>query len=552
MKVGLFAGLILVLSGAAGGAQEMRGPRIVGAPVDWSAALDALSVDEPSETAASARPLRARANRSMPPALARLNAAMGQRFPALAQSPVPVLLPFDTDAYLRDRADGAASDEALDDGQQYLSGFHARTFFFAGPSGYDAAFALLPAEVPELDDIKFPEPIQIHISGSVLLYELDHHPTVNGVSVPALEPDFPGIRRMIHEHHLRFTFVRHGAPYVVSVGCFDAPVSRYKLPACRAAERVAVRFLRALRIAGGTPQPMRAPEPLPIERPDEASRSFSYHGPGRLLAGTGFRGEGGRADRTVYSQIRFPLADEPSFVNSQMFGSRNKPIAPGVSANHAYPWRDNFCERRGFPVGQCPAGVGHQGQDLRPALCQQTPGNGRCPPHNVVAVRDGAILRAPKQEALYLVVNTAREHVRFRYLHMHPGRMDADDMLSGRRVNEAEVIGQVSNFHKREGGTSYHLHFDLQVPTRNGWVSVNPYMTLVAAYERLIGARGEEIGAPLQVANADPATTAGLGTTLRTDNKVEKRSRYGKRHKAAKHKTYAKHKKRKKHRLARY
>src|SRR5262249_62355129 len=31
------------------------------------------------------------------------------------------------------------------------------------------------------------------------------------------------------------------------------------------------------------------------------------------------------------------------------------------------------------------------------------------------------------------------------------------------------------------------------VPTKYGWVFVNPYMTLVAAYERLIRGRGQEI-----------------------------------------------------------
>ena len=56
-----------------------------------------------------------------------------------------------------------------------------------------------------------------------------------------------------------------------------------------------------------------------------------------------------------------------------------------------------------------------------------------------------------------------------------------------------EVIGKVANYDDYDNGTTYHLHFDAQVPTRNGWVLVNPYMTLVAAYERLIGARGREI-----------------------------------------------------------
>ena len=55
------------------------------------------------------------------------------------------------------------------------------------------------------------------------------------------------------------------------------------------------------------------------------------------------------------------------------------------------------------------------------------------------------------------------------------------------------MIGKVGNFFKRERATTYHLHFDLQVPTRYGWVFVNPYMTLVASYERLIQARGQEI-----------------------------------------------------------
>ena len=66
-------------------------------------------------------------------------------------------------------------------------------------------------------------------------------------------------------------------------------------------------------------------------------------------------------------------------------------------------------------------------------------------------------------------------------------------MVSGRLVHEGEVIGKVGNFCRRERATTYHLHFDLQVPTKYGWVFVNPYMTLVAAYERLIRGRGVEI-----------------------------------------------------------
>jgi len=42
---------------------------------------------------------------------------------------------------------------------------------------------------------------------------------------------------------------------------------------------------------------------------------------------------------------------------------------------------------------------------------------------------------------------------------------------------------------RREFGTTYHLHFDTQVLTKYGWTFVNPYMTLVTAYERLLSAR---------------------------------------------------------------
>ena len=69
------------------------------------------------------------------------------------------------------------------------------------------------------------------------------------------------------------------------------------------------------------------------------------------------------------------------------------------------------------------------------------------------------------------------------------------------------MIGQVSNFSNKAAGTSYHLHFDVQVPTKDGWVFVNPYMTLVAAYERLIDARGMELADPTVVTTADPDAT---------------------------------------------
>jgi hypothetical protein len=80
-------------------------------------------------------------------------------------------------------------------------------------------------------------------------------------------------------------------------------------------------------------------------------------------------------------------------------------------------------------------------------------------------------------------------------------------------VHEGEIIGEVSNFSMKEAGTSYHVHFDVQVPTKYGWVFVSPYMTLVTAYERLIGERGTEFADPSVIATADPNTGMVTATT---------------------------------------
>ena len=167
-----------------------------------------------------------------------------------------------------------------------------------------------------------------------------------------------------------------------------------------------------------------------------------------------------------------------------------------AAVNFTYPWRDNFCEQRDFLVGQCPGGYGHQGEDIRPAQCVLYNAEAdRCLPYQdyVAAVHDGVIRRMPGNLGAYIVVNTENEHVRFRYLHMNPKFMDADGLLNGRQVSEGEIIGKVATWGDFEQGTSYHLHFNIQVFTSVGWVWVNPYMTLVAAYERLVGGRGTEI-----------------------------------------------------------
>jgi pyruvate/2-oxoglutarate dehydrogenase complex dihydrolipoamide acyltransferase (E2) component len=105
---------------------------------------------------------------------------------------------------------------------------------------------------------------------------------------------------------------------------------------------------------------------------------------------------------------------------------------------------------------------------------------------------------------------------------MHPKNFDAQGLVSGRIVREGEVIGQVGNYNRRQGGTTYHLHFDIQVPTAHGWVFVNPYMTLVAAYERLIHGRGEELKTEPRVATAAVPTVAAAEPAVPTVAASEK------------------------------
>lgn len=224
------------------------------------------------------------------------------------------------------------------------------------------------------------------------------------------------------------------------------------------------------------------------------SPDFTYRPVGDIIAGSGLHGRTGRIDFNVYSQIQFPL-EAPAFIHSQSFGKRpssDKSDAP----TSTYPWRDSFCEARSFNVGQCIGGFGHQGEDIRPGACPpQDAAANACDPRQqpVFAVRDALVIRSPQQQGVTLQVNTGTEHIRFRYMHMNPSAMDADDLLNGRQVAEGERIGVVSNYLDHPNGTSRHLHFDIQVFTRDGWIWVNPYATLISAYERMIRGRGREI-----------------------------------------------------------
>jgi hypothetical protein len=487
--------LLLSGSGACLSADEFRTPSISAVHVEWRAALDQLRSEisiQPSVlsdfTFSGQRRLPPSDPRSAP-ALVQLNAVTSQIFTGIERSPVPVLLPFDTAAFLGARENGAPESLSL---SHYQADFRPAELFDAGPAGYDAIFELDPGTGDGMPQRIYAKPVEVQITGSILTYDINDPLGDKGEPVKTVQAQFPDLRRFVREGYVRYAFTRFGVPYVVSIQCLDS-VSREKRLSCREAYPVAERFLKALHVVGGLPSRRRIDIQSDItERPVEPSADFTYRPVGDIIANSGYGKEGGRPDPTAFSQIRFPVEKIPAFVRSQSFGRRHKAEQPG-----GYPWQDNFCESRSFQVGQCPAGFGHQGEDIRPGACRiNSDSEPHCDPRqqSVLAVRDGVIIRSLKQQAATIQVNTTTEHIRFRYMHMSPSAMDADGVLNGRHVEEGEKIGVVSNYLDHPNGTTRHLHFDVQVFTRDGWLWVNPYVTLISAYERLIHGRGHEIG----------------------------------------------------------
>jgi peptidase M23-like protein len=561
LKRAVLVSLALLVSGPAAAA-EMESPVITLSDVDWNAAAATLTGHATEQTAE---------------AFANLNSITAKRFADIGKSTVPVLLPFDVDAFRKDEAEGSPDAASSD---KYFGQFHPTKFFLPGPAGYDATF------VASGFDTRFEKPIVVEITGAAFVYALDGPDRQEVFPPRGLENLFPGMRRILREAHVRYTFERFGVPYVVSIQCYDRPPAHRYL-SCREADPIAVSFLRQLRTAGGAPATLSEPKP-DLSRP-AAESDFTYYSPGDLIESTGWRKMPGRVDYHVYSRMRFPIAFSPAYVKSQSFmpwgdcyrtgivGRRgpkgapyrckvnNKPLVFDESApeNFTYPWRDNFCEQRDFLVGQCPGGYGHQGEDIRPAQCVLSNAEAdRCLPYQdfVAAAHDGVIQRMRGNLSAYIVVNTENEHVRFRYLHMNPKLMDNDGLLNGRRVSAGEIIGKVSTWGDYESGTSYHLHFNIQVFTTVGWVWVNPYITLVAAYERQIDGRGTEIkpGEPAPpvpmklpvILRATPPGQTSAASELPTTTQVASSARPAKPHKAVaeRAKPHSRHHIRKRHR----
>ena len=140
--------------------------------------------------------------------------------------------------------------------------------------------------------------------------------------------------------------------------------------------------------------------------------------------------------------------------------------------------RDDYCEVRGWDMPMCPAGKGHQGQDIRPASCKDNS-------WEVIAAADGTVTFVSS----YTTVRVkGTDGTTYEYLHMHPGAMKVKE---GQKVKAGDVLGRVSNYMGSPRGTTMHLHFQIrrQMTVKGKLLDayVPLYTSLIAAYRRVKG-----------------------------------------------------------------
>ncbi len=226
---------------------------------------------------------------------------------------------------------------------------------------------------------------------------------------------------------------------------------------------------------------------------------FRFDPPGRLIPGTGHdaTSTGVTSPTIVAPGMRFPYERGPVFANSQVWGHGGAggsifgpayPPAPGGTQgdaeNYRYPWKDNFCEQRGWNAPKCPAGKGHQGQDIRPPTCEAEK-------YWAVTTEAGRIGYVGTV-SVELITDTGQVH---RYLHLE--RPLASGIVAGARVAKGQRIGRISNVTGRRSNgtlsraTTVHLHFEIWDGNSDGSrnLGVGPlplYTSLIDSYRRLL------------------------------------------------------------------
>src|SRR6201986_1141238 len=191
--------LLLLASQSALHAEDFRTPSVSAVHVEWRAVLDQLR-SEISATPSVASAFTFSGQRRVPasdprstPALMQLNAVTSKIFAGIDRSPIPVLLPFDTAAFLDARANGVPASLSL---AKYQADFRPVDLFDAGQAGYDAVFSLEPGAGDGLPQRTFIRPVEVQISGSILTYDVNDPLSGKGEPVKALQAQYPDLRRL--------------------------------------------------------------------------------------------------------------------------------------------------------------------------------------------------------------------------------------------------------------------------------------------------------------------------------------------------------------------
>jgi Peptidase family M23 len=450
--------------------------------------------------------------------LAHLNALVVGVYPGIVAVPVPVLAPVDTRRFVSEKL--SAGQSQTQSRESLFAASIENMELLTGLSGYDAEVTVSSRALMDAGISQALKP-DVSISGSALSLSGQ----TPGELVADMQDLLPGLRRSQGVQDVTYRFRKYGVPYFVNVNCTPGP-SDANLLSCTQADALVRIVLRDLRILGGGPLAIKPRAAVAVTQPTRVSAAFTYFPPGNLLPGTSEKNLGGSMNSVVYgNNLVFPIKDAPTFANAQVFmhwgdclgQKQGLPKQPGdqyerykckqnskvlfffegYTENYSYPWRDNYCESRGVgsPEG-CPAKMGHEGQDIRANRCVPDPvDDKRCAIDlfPVVAVGDGSALWKQPTNNLKLIADDGADKLYYIYLHMSPQALSDAGMQKGKfvTVKAGQMVGKVGNYdHTVAGGTSTHLHFEVR---RTDSTPVSPYLTLIRAYERLIGAQGTEV-----------------------------------------------------------
>lgn len=210
----------------------------------------------------------------------------------------------------------------------------------------------------------------------------------------------------------------------------------------------------------------------------QAHADFSYRTPGKLQPTSSGQG---MTNRQIFAPgIQFPVrlkADQDAFLNSQVWGHGGGEGPSGSrqsdKENFSMPWADNYCEKRSWDMPLCPAGNGHQGQDIRgPSDANKK--------WEVVAVEDGQIIHVSNHT---IIILKGAGGTVYRYQHIHP---ESILVAPGDVVKKGETLAKISNWLGGKPNTTVHLHFEIKQNVKIGDkvlnVFVPPFTSLIEAY----------------------------------------------------------------------